>query len=113
MKLPPTVSMRAVDSVITAAFHSYGKHGPMTQDLVRASLILVEECGEAAAEVLKMTNPTGTGSHRGATGSPEALMWELAQVAATAMAIIDVVEEKCHQSRLCKALSGDQSRKEP
>lgn len=59
------------------------KHGILTSDPIRATLILVEEVGEVAAEALKMTNPTGAGSHRGAKGTMRAMYDELAQVGAT------------------------------
>jgi hypothetical protein len=84
------------DRIVMALAHSLSKHGPITEDMLRAAGILCEEAGEVMAEALKMTNPAGTGSHRGATGTPEAMLWELAQVAATAVAIIDVLERRLH-----------------
>lgn len=78
-----------VDLMIQHAInHSRAKNGPFPTDPVRGAALLVNEASEALAEALKLTNPGGTASHRGAKGTAEALAHEAAQAAACAIQLI-------------------------
>lgn len=76
----PNVNVRAVVRELTnlAEDAAYKKHGALTEDPVRASLILTEEVGEVAKEALSLTRSPQVNGARGR------LVKELAQVVATA-----------------------------
>lgn len=79
-----------VDDIQDAMDMAFHQHGRLTSDPVRATLILVEECGEAAAEALAITRRyTSTNMINRA----ELLYNELAQVAATAAAMMCNLKE--------------------
>lgn len=71
-------------------------HGPFSHGVIRGVAILTEEVGEVAAEALVATR-AATGSHQGATGTREALIAELAQVAGVALNMIVKLEEEGYQ----------------
>ena len=73
-----------------AAIAAFNKHGPLTIDPVRASIILTEEVGEVAADVLKMTRPSGTPQMEARLD----LYNELAQVAQVAMVMMTNLKEE-------------------
>jgi len=68
--------------------------GVVTTDPVRASALLINEASEVLAEALKMTNPSGQASHRGAKGTKEAMIKELAQVGNLAIQMIYNLEKE-------------------
>ena len=72
--------------VLPAIAEAEHRHGLLTDDHVRAMLILSEEVGEAAAEILAYTRTTGGVEDR------IAAVEELAQVAATAILLITNLE---------------------
>lgn len=63
------------------------KHGPLTREPCRATVILVEEVGEVADAILTMTRPDGLGLRIHT-------IHELAQVAATAILMIQNLLEE-------------------
>jgi hypothetical protein len=67
-------------------------HGPLTTDDVRAMVILVEEVGELAAEVLKMSRATSSPFER--RDALKHAIKEAAQVAAVATLLIVNLERK-------------------
>lgn len=73
-----------VEDVFAEMEKSVREKGELTTDPVRACAILFNEVSEATAEALKITNPTGTASHRRAKGTREAMYTELVQVASLA-----------------------------
>lgn len=89
----------ALGRVFAARIQSINKHGELKTVTEREGLILCEEAGEVAAEILKMTKPGGTGSHRQAKGTPEATMFELAQVAQHAIAMMILLEQDIETER--------------
>lgn len=94
--------LSALIRVMAARDASIAKHGILTADregMERAGLILCEEAGEVAAEILKMGKPSGTGSHRGAKGTPEATLYELAQIAQHAIAMMMLLEQGIETDR--------------
>ena len=71
----------AIWVVRQAMKQAHKAHGPLTADVVRASLILTEEVGEVAKDALGLTRPTPNSSRT-------MLRDELAQVAGTAIFMI-------------------------
>ncbi len=78
------VNAHLVQYVIRVAEEkAFKMHGPLTTDVVRASAILTEEVGEVVSEALAMTR------HPPVNGSRLRMIRELAQVAATAIQMLD------------------------
>lgn len=84
---------RIIEFIEDAITDAHVGHGPLTKDVVRAALILAEECGEVADAALALTRPSC---------SPvlvqvrrQELMDELAQVAATSILMMaNLIEEE-------------------
>lgn len=66
------------------------KHGPLTRDPERAVVILLEEVGELAREILESTRPRNTPLSREL--ARQQAVKEAAQVAATAIRLIANLE---------------------
>lgn len=80
----PNVNMVVVGAELVgrAEIDAFKKHGALTKDPVRASLILTEEIGEVAKEALSLTRTPPV------NGARERLVKELAQVVATATTML-------------------------
>jgi hypothetical protein len=89
----PRLTQRTFDSVEAAAAEAYVKHGLLPSDPVRACAILGREWGEAMNEALLATSPRESSNVR-RHEAEQRLCVELAQVAATAMLIIQAVRGK-------------------
>lgn len=68
------------------------KNGAYPSDPIRACAVVVNEASEALAEALKLSRRAGSASHRGAVGTKNALLHELAQTAACCMMAIRELE---------------------
>ena len=75
------------DMIAEARAEAEAEHGKLTGDLVRAAGILTEEVGEVMAEALTATRASMTDS--GKVNARRRMVGELAQVAATAMLMME------------------------
>lgn len=79
--------------IARAMVDAEAKHGPLTKDPVRAGLIMVEEVGEAVAEILTATRLRSPADSKQIELALRKAINELAQVAAMTILMIENVEE--------------------
>lgn len=83
-----TISFSTMKAISDAYEAALVKHGELTADPVRGCAILIRECGEAMNEALLMTAPVKDASEM-PNYRRQQMFDELAQVAATAMKIMN------------------------
>lgn len=83
------ISENVTNRIAVAATEAVKKHGMLTRDLMRASAILTEECGEVARAALDYTRASGSTQM-----NRDHLKLELAQVAAVASMWLEDLEEE-------------------
>ena len=98
-KMVPQVSLVTYNRVLNEINHAYTKHGPLTKDTLRATAILGAEAGEALDAALDMTRLSHPEENHSAVverrrANLAHIREELAQVAATAILILENLQEE-------------------